>query len=257
MALVGDLLYLIGCGSLRIIDVADAENPRQIGSLDGIAVSDGVVVDDLAVLATSQGLRIVDVENPALPVLVGYLEGRARLVVVSGDLAFAVYSPEQSEWPRGTVQVVDIHDPSNPIALGHSSCEVVTGLAVSGDHVFASDGYLGLCVIDVSLPDQPVQVYSDWFEATDVAAAGNRAYVLGRDPSSNQTMAVLAFDVTDPHDPVLVRDSDWPGVWAVDPRIDLAGGRVFVAGERGGLAVYAACPDPIRQSPGRRLIPSP
>lgn len=93
--------------------------------------------------------------------------------------------------------------------------------------------------------------------ATDVAAAGNRAYVLGEDPSSSQPMAVLAFDVTDPDDPILVRDNDWPGVWAVDPRIEVAGGHVFVAGERGGLAVYAACPDPVRRSHGRRLVPAP
>jgi hypothetical protein len=87
-----------------------------------------------------------------LPRLVGWWSyGPAYTVALSGNHAYL---------GSGTVlRVVDVSNLASPMVVGEVVLpNVVQGVAASGNHVYVADAEHGLRVIDVSEPEDPVEV---------------------------------------------------------------------------------------------------
>lgn len=67
VAVNANRLYTIGVGVLRIYDITDAKNPRQLGSLSGLGSTRQLEIADNTAFIVSRedGLYIVDIKDPA------------------------------------------------------------------------------------------------------------------------------------------------------------------------------------------------
>ncbi len=139
----GSYAYVVDGGyGLRILDISDPAQPRQVGILTtlpdwpvGLAVAGNYAY----VADGSKGLRVVQVSDPAAPTVVGFYDpfspaqSSAVDVTIAGDLAYIAYSY------RG-VRIVNIADPAHPTFVGSlattpaSACDIAVtgGVAVVG-----------------------------------------------------------------------------------------------------------------------------
>jgi hypothetical protein len=91
IAIVGSVAYVADGSSLRVIDVSNRSEPRELSFLSMLNyTTDVFVAASFAYVADSSGLRVIDVSNPAAPREVGALATptRAQGVVVAGGLAY-------------------------------------------------------------------------------------------------------------------------------------------------------------------------
>ncbi|MDP8239588.1 MAG: choice-of-anchor D domain-containing protein, partial [Candidatus Hatepunaea meridiana] len=162
---------------LRIISVANPENPEEIGYCDTPGYALGVTVsDNYAYVADRQsGLRVISVADPEHPEEVGYCDtpDYSYNVVVSGD--FAYVADRQSG-----LRVISVADPEHPEEVGyHNIPGDAIDLTVSGDYAYVV-GNRGLRVISVADPEHPEEVgyYDTQGSAWGVTVSGDYAYVV-------------------------------------------------------------------------------
>jgi hypothetical protein len=168
VAATGDMVFLIeDCGRsadpakrcnrrLRIFDVSDPRNPRQVGILE--VPSDVFRIDageGMVFLASlRQGLQIIDVGNPKKP----ELRGTATLPWPQQAFATAVDVFAESGKVfvangRAGVQVFDISNPGEPKILGSIRVsDYAKDISLVGERAYVLDTGQGLQVIDVSDP---------------------------------------------------------------------------------------------------------
>lgn len=248
---VGDLAYVIGGGTLRIVDVAKPTKPRPLGQLGGLGNTRQVVVADgvAYVSAREDGLFTVDVKQPEAPHLLCHYDSVewATGVAVSGKVLFIALR-------QFGVELVDVSNPAKPEHLS----TVHTGEAQS---VVVRNGWLytgvwgssEVVVTDVRNPRSPMisaKVPLDGF-GDGVDIKGNYLYVATghhsraehrepTDPGFGRGHGLEVFDVSDPGRPkfvsrlkfpkLYVHGNDW---WAVT----VAGDYAYVADTHNGVFV--------------------
>ena len=178
-------LLTLGRDSIRTINVADPLDPIQTGSItrdwfieswfENVEVfyaSDGRVY----AAVTSEGLLILDVTDPANPEMVYGAPMGADISLAFGD----AWQVAVSEWPDGrvhalvaggdgTLRVVDITDPHNPVPLEEGPDSVLTvasdanflGFFEPGDgHIYTvyNSRWMGISIVDVTDPARLVPV---------------------------------------------------------------------------------------------------
>jgi len=110
----GDYLYVAaGDAGLRVIDVSDPSNPKEVGYCDTPGEAVGVYVSGsfAYVAAGDAGLRVIDVSDPSNPKEVGYYNASVREIHVSGSYAYVIHEEE--------LLVIDVSDPSDPKSVGY------------------------------------------------------------------------------------------------------------------------------------------
>ena len=164
---------------LRILDIANPENPIEVGYVmtDGYVRSAAVDGDYLFVAASESGLWIFDISDPASPIEVSSLElsASARFVTVSDGLAFITGTDTRG---NPLLWVVDISSPTNPTQVGHHEMSMFSSeLVVVARNAFVLDE--GLRIFDVAHPSSIVEMgYVDlpgWPSGIEVA--GDFAFV--------------------------------------------------------------------------------
>lgn len=177
-----------GDAGLRIIDVNDLANMRQLGrlDLDGITV-DADVAGDFAYVATVRAMDVVNVSDPANPQFVSrYKQGENVFdVQLSGNRAFVAHGVDG-------MHVVDISNPAMPTQfLASFGVNPGTGglgataVTSSGDFIYVVYQGDGLFALDTrildtwnsSIPLFTGPGYNTSGEGSGVAASGNYAYV--------------------------------------------------------------------------------
>ena len=179
---VGSLVYVAErYHGLRVIDVADPTRPRDIGVWNTPGESNDVrVMGNIAYVADSYGgLRIIDVSAPTHPVEVGFFDPEGFLwdVAVSDNLAYVT-----DAWQG--LRVIDVSDPAAPVQIGffelyNEPSDPMT-VAIAGNYAYLAYGYYGLWLLDVSDPTNPIELDHTNLNATDVAIAGEYAYVVDK-----------------------------------------------------------------------------
>ncbi len=179
----------------------------------------GVSGNHAFLAAKEAGLHVIDVANPDHPTGVGVYPVTARdntAILVSGDYAYL------SSKDQGTVDIVSVSDPANPVLAGRYRREYnqtagegvqspsaigVTGLAFDSPYLYQAAS-TGLRVVDVSDPTQPQEVGRyDLASSTDVAVAGDIACL------TSYEHGLRVLDVSDPSQPTF-RASYADGEWA-------------------------------------------
>jgi len=172
---------LPGDTSLRVIDISDPADPRQVSRLPlGIGVEGDVraygvaVAGRYAYLAVgAAGLRVVDISDPSTPVEVGVYDvpGRADNLVVAGDHVYLV---------DGDLRIVDVSDPTSPRQVGFYDVPNLSPsphLSLDGHYAYLTAQ--GTSVLDVSDPGAPVEVATSSLAQGDTVVANGMVYVTG------------------------------------------------------------------------------
>ncbi len=217
-----------GGAGLRIMDISEPTNPKEIGFINTPGYAEGVAIaGHYAYVADGgAGVRVIDTSDPTHPREVGfvYVLGYAFNVVVVGNYAYVAVA-------GAGLRVVDISDPIHPVEVG--GCDTpgyAYGLTVVGNTAYVADGWEGLRVIDVSNPRRPREVgfYDTPGCAFDVAVVGNTAYV------ADAFAGVRVIDISNQNNPV--------EIGAYEGRIDIhdiavIGDIVYAADRKGSLRV--------------------
>ncbi len=223
----GNVAYLIDGSSLRLLDVTNAEAPRELGAHVVGTVNDLSVAEGVAYVATDYyGLRIFDVRNPANPVEVAVYAtpGHIRDVKLVNDIAYVVDD-------ESGLHIVDVSAPATPVELGFQyvergamSLDVVNNVA----YVAGEDGQLHL--YDVSTPTAPIElgVYEIPGSAVQVIVQHNIAYLATR------YNGIVLVDVSDPSTPVEIAIYNTPGNAL---RMTVIDDLIYVADAAGGLSI--------------------
>ncbi len=162
---------------LRIIDVSDPEHPQLAGSLDPGHGNGITVQENIAYLASTGNLRIVDISNPQEPIEIGSCNlSYPKKVTVNGDFAYV------ANRDRGNLQIVDIGDPENPerVDIGdYDPPGLAYGIEYKDGFVFLANRDAGICVIDVTNPENPIEVgsFDTRGSAWGITVSGDLAFV--------------------------------------------------------------------------------
>lgn len=199
LAVVDSFAYAVSKDSgLQIVDVADPDVPYLVGSYLSDSL-DGVIdmeVDDGFVYVTNWSeLMVIDISDVNAPQVTSsfsefpWLWDLHRLTRIGNHLVVI---------NLGSISMVDISDPSNPFIDGQYPTGLVNNVCLQGSYVYVADDYRGLRIIDVSNPEDPIElggyVTGDPIEA--VAVQNNIAYIVGFD--------FRTVDVSNPESPVLL-----------------------------------------------------
>ena len=150
---IGDYVYMGTNRGLRVMDVSDPTNPHQIGAFD---VPHEVwalhVTGDYAYMATKRGLYVIDVSAPMSPQQVSIYDTKVSpnyfgRIYVAGGYAYMI--------DMEGLRVIDISVPENPHEAAFYAVPILaTGVHVADNYAYVANGSEGLCVIDVSDPNQ-------------------------------------------------------------------------------------------------------
>jgi hypothetical protein len=196
----GDLAVSDFYSGLRISDAG----LNSVGRFDPAIAQGGyehLAIDGTTAYMASwgYGLLILDVSDPGAPSLLNSVFIQyASSVDVNGDMAYVVTSTN-----GGILQIVDVSNPQLPIPRGSLSISKGLDVIHHGSMVLIADedyAGSGLKIIDVSIPDSPIQLgtYSDCSTASGVAADGDLAFLA----CSNGSMHVVS--IADPAMPTQV-----------------------------------------------------
>jgi hypothetical protein len=188
-------------------DVSDSQHPRMVGQSEVLAhIVQGVAADDERVVVTASGtstppsyVYVLDATDPQrLPVLGQYEDnqffGVGALAIRAG---YAYIALDDAPW----LEVLDATDRRSPkvvntldLPLGFMPGLPGPRMVVEGDRLYVGSGTIGVAVIDVSAPSQPVIEGTMWppvDSQSDIAVLGHYAYLAGG-------REVQIVDVSDP-----------------------------------------------------------
>lgn len=153
VSVVGEYIYAVGQGELRILDNAKSGSPQVVSRLKGLGNTRQIAVSrgHAFITAREEGLFIVDCHQPESPKLVYHYDTAelATAIAVSGDLA-AVGNRFAG------IELLDVSNPSDPQYLTTIRCGEVQSLVFHGDWLYAGTwSEKALAIINVSQPSKP------------------------------------------------------------------------------------------------------
>jgi hypothetical protein len=184
-------------GGLRILDMAQPDQPRLLATLEDIGTIVDVVVDGtfayLADDSRGSGVVVVDISLPTAPRVVGQYYSEATTdVVVWNHLALVGDA-------SGMVYVVDVQQPTRPRVLTSLPLPgKVQRLALLPPYVLIASDAAGLHVVEVT-PDALLQLHTTVpipGRALDIAMVGQTAYVAA------DAGGIQVIDVSMPQQPL-------------------------------------------------------
>ena len=152
----GTLAYVAdNNGGLRIVDVSDPANPREIGAWRGTAFC-VAVAGQYAYVGEGQGMHVIDVSNPASPQHTGFIDTVRGVygLAAAGHYAYVGATRNIGDYHIG-LWVMDVSDPAHPQVTGHVPDVRPFGVAVAGNYAYIADDSIGLRIIDIADPAHP------------------------------------------------------------------------------------------------------
>jgi hypothetical protein len=237
VAMAGTIAYVAdGDAGLRIIDISDLENPREVSTFEiGGYAWDVEVADGIAYLAAGlMGLRIIDVSDPHDPTELGAVPGASAWVEINGGLVYLIANDR--------LNVIDVTAPKRPVIVGsifigdaRGDFAVANGFAYIPRNIFAPN----LWLINVSDPSNPVfsglvPVGSSQQAINTIEARGRLLYVGSNGDFLGDAPTIRVMDVSIPTSPVEIGAVD---TQSSAQRMALAGDILYFAGEAGGMGV--------------------
>ncbi|MEM1328871.1 MAG: hypothetical protein AAGI23_23135 [Bacteroidota bacterium] len=204
IALDSNFAYIIGGGSLKVIDIT---NPSQLVESGSIATTSSARYIDVAnnyayiVDENQEAFNVIDVSDVNNLSIVGTLNFGTdpQDVVVSGNYAYVLEA-------RFAIGVVDVSDPMDPTDIsffdGLNGGGGANGIALAGNYLYVVDGSSNdLRIVDISNPLSLSLTGSltvgDF--PTAVAASGDYAYVVDSDSDD-----LKVINVSNPASPMLI-----------------------------------------------------
>jgi len=256
-------------GRLRIINVADAYNPYEVGNFwSPHSIYNVTVSGSNAYLPNSvDGLRIIDCTDPTTPLEIGnydtpgsiaaiYIDGQYVYLAGQRD-CFAIIDKSNILYPyeigrcyglgytqamtiEGSyayvaggfedLQIINIADPANPtIVTNYDTPGDAMGIDVAGNYAYVADFDSGMCVLDISDPANPFEVGSYSFPALVNDVVVDPPYAYVATGDSG----LRILNITDPTNPNEVDHCDVPSAY----RIVKHGTLAYIASMSNGLQI--------------------
>ena len=180
LAIANNRAYLaVRDTGLVIVDISVPASPAIIGTyVSEYEIHAVDAVGDLAYVSDYYELSVIDCADPANPVLAGYLETGpyASEIDAAGGTAYAVCR-------SGGFRIYDVADPGSISESGVIEHGVMSALQMSGDYLFAFNSRKGMTVIDVSVPEAPVEIaeMSGLTGVNTAAVSGDYLCIAGED----------------------------------------------------------------------------
>lgn len=210
-----DYLYVLyrkkGLRIFSVFGSSEAPKPDNEKDTPGEANDLAVKGEFVYIADGPAGLQIVDLRNYAKPEI--YSEdtpGNALGVFVLDDYAYIADGGEG-------LQIILVSDPEKPTLIhevetpGEARSVFVSKIRNSADeertYAFIADGGAGLYIVDVTVPDQPVDVatYAVKNYASDVIIQNQTAYLAERDDG------LVLLDISNIIEPTLIKNQPTPG----------------------------------------------
>jgi len=203
-----DIAYIAnGEDGLRIIDVSDVSNPKEIGSFALKNAVSVIVVDEIAYVieegqiednrALKDQLKLIDVKNPLTPRLIGeyspesgFVHRNLKNFAVSDQVVYLTVSDR--------IIAIDVSIPAEPTEVGEFSFSS----NISSPGVFVHEGIAYMQanrfhVVDFRDPTDPVEIGGfDLGWGSSVVVVDHVAYVTGWDTG------LTILDVSNPARPI-------------------------------------------------------
>ncbi len=205
LALDGDFVFLAGDPQgLLVVDISNPAVPVLIGGLDYFDAS-SIAVAAGSAFATERGgsLHVFDVSQVSFAPAAGRLSWTddALDIALAGELAYLADGD-------GGVRIIDISEPGAPqIVNTIDTAERAFCLALDGDRAYVADLWPAVLYVFDIVDPLDVRLLGTLefpgFSATDVAVAGNHAYLAGY-CSGQVHCDALIVDVSVPEQPQLV-----------------------------------------------------
>jgi hypothetical protein len=250
LAVVGDHVFAIGQGELRVLSNAREGKPVLIGELTGLGNTRQLVVSGGYAFITSreEGMFIVDVREPSAPKLVHHYDTAelATAIAVSGEVA-AVGNRFAG------IELLDVSTPAEPKHLATIRVGEVQSLVFYGTWLYAGTwAEKSVAVIDVRDPWKPRLVKTvpldgkgDGLDVSGnllAVATGHHARGKGHpkpgDAAFGAGHGVEFFDIADPADPKRLSGVKFPPFYRLGMDmwgVVLAGGHAFVNDTHNGF----------------------
>ncbi|MCD4848238.1 MAG: T9SS type A sorting domain-containing protein [Candidatus Aegiribacteria sp.] len=204
------------------IDISDISNPVVVSELyipcgsKGITGTNDIIVENsYAYIGDKDGLRIVDINNMEL--VSTYPLQRAHTLFLCDTILYVA---------DGTgVKVFNVTNPAIPDSIGFYPIPGAVGIDIDSYYAYISDtGGMGLTILDITIPDNPVFVsnYNTPGYGNNVAFSNGHAFI------ADHNNGLEIVDVTDPLNPVLKSNIQTSGS-AYDVKV--AGNYAFVAAD--------------------------
>ncbi|MDP8207493.1 MAG: T9SS type A sorting domain-containing protein [Candidatus Electryonea clarkiae] len=167
--LLDTLLYLPARSDMRIVNVANPEEPLEIGILDiDGGAYDLAIKDDLAFVANGDsGLAIIDISDPSNPSLSSQtgFGWKITAIDVFGDYAYLTAIDDNDDlnttYSIGII-IVDISDVNSPSYVGlipSGTAQVKKHhMIIQGDTIYFTERYSGLRIYNISDPTSPEEI---------------------------------------------------------------------------------------------------
>jgi hypothetical protein len=191
-------LYTLNGAEVQSIDISDVSAPQLVGKLviDWSMETIFPYKNNLFI-GSREGMHILDLSNPAAPERIStYAHVRVcDPVVVQDDIAYVTLrSGTQCEGFTNQLEVIDIHDLSNPTLVKTYAMSNPHGLGIDAGTLFICDGDAGLKVFDASdinVIDQNQLAHYSNINAYDVIPFNNTLVMTGAD-------GIFQYDYSDP-----------------------------------------------------------
>lgn len=171
--LVGDYIYLGVNNSLAVIDISNPSSPERVTSIDLYAL-DLVVQGNYVYVLSIMGLVILDVSQPTHPKTIASSDISGYHEAVNGNFLYISGNGQEN------LTIVDVSTPTEPEEVEAFKTEFATEIVVSAGYLYLVKRS-GLLLLDVSVPDKPVQAgqYSGLGRFSLLALEGSYAYLEG------------------------------------------------------------------------------
>ena len=214
---------------LRIVDVSDPSNPREVG-VEGTPAraEDVVLVDGYAYVSDGfAGVYVIDVRDPSAPVVKNFISTSpyAEGLAVWGRYVYV------ADYDR--VRVLDASDPAAPVEVGaFDTPGKASDISVSAPYIYVAGRHGGVRIIDVSQPAtmQEVGQIENVGDVWDISAFDGFAYVV------NNTGGVVIVDVSNIYSPLII--STYPEVGGMSIALSSScKAYAYVADRHGGVRI--------------------
>lgn len=207
-----NFVYMASCRNFWILDVTDPADPQQVGYYYGPdCCRDISVTDSLALLADDDsGLVILDIEDPAAPAELARFPVdtiRVHTVAVQENIAYVGIGAPADGYG---VKLIDISDPSQPSLIDQLPADGYTAHTSQGQ-LFVTDHYSSYKLYDIADPAAPQLLSANSLPCYGYAGYGQRIASDGRYVYvAGGNMGLVIVDISDPAQPVVVRDHITP-----------------------------------------------
>ena len=212
---------------LYILNVDIPTKPQLLSHLPLMSARDIQIVDDIAYMAGGEfALGILDVSNPVSPtLLINYRNGveSAKAVKVNNGIAYVT--------TFGSLQTVDVSDPTKPAGLGMIYEGNILDITINGRFVYVANYYEGLKIFDVSEATTilPTGQYKTQGSASTIQVVDNVAYV------ADSFQGLQVIDISNPTKPIWLSYAEGSRS-AFD--LAISGDLVYLANGNQGMQIF-------------------